>query len=74
MALNFGIVRYDVSSTQKNCSICLSEYMQDEEVVECACKHIFHNECITEWLHTKQTCPLCRHNLYEQADHAIDVS
>ena len=28
-----------------------------------ACGHVFGRECITEWLHTSTTCPMCRISL-----------
>jgi hypothetical protein len=42
------------------CAIC-SEDMQDA-VESKACGHIFHKECIKEWIHNQPTCPLCRSN------------
>jgi len=44
------------------CSICLLDIEQDTtdiKYVEC-CKNKFHNNCYTEWINTKPTCPLCR--------------
>mmetsp|Transcript_97126 Transcript_97126/g.222567 ORF Transcript_97126/g.222567 Transcript_97126/m.222567 type:complete len:121 (+) Transcript_97126:146-508(+) len=46
------------SATQ--CSIC----WEDQEDGQCAlrlpCLHEFHQNCITKWLRTQPTCPLCR--------------
>jgi hypothetical protein len=46
------------------CAICLSDY-QDGDVIGWShnknCKHIFHRECISEWLLTHEECPCCRH-------------
>lgn len=42
------------------CSICLSNYEDNDEVTKLGCEHNFHKECIEEWLHVNQTCPLCR--------------
>jgi hypothetical protein len=41
-----------------NCSICLSDLNNNYETM--SCKHNFHKKCITEWLNTNSTCPICR--------------
>jgi len=30
------------------------------------CGHVYHTECITNWLKQKSSCPLCKHNLTPQ--------
>ncbi|OJJ32131.1 hypothetical protein ASPWEDRAFT_117441 [Aspergillus wentii DTO 134E9] len=44
------------------CLICLSDYEPAEELRELdKCKHIFHRDCIDQWLTTgRNSCPLCR--------------
>ncbi|KAI5295997.1 hypothetical protein KEM52_006123 [Ascosphaera acerosa] len=47
---------------EDRCLVCLSEYEVGEEV-RClsACKHIFHQPCIDQWLTTgRNSCPMCR--------------
>lgn len=48
------------------CSICLESYKPGEMIcvakVE-TCDHVFHKECLIEWLKRKDCCPLCRVNL-----------
>ena len=48
--------------SQKDCSICLCEFQDDEEItpLPCTAKHYFHSACIENWLKTNNTCPLCR--------------
>lgn len=43
------------------CSICLEDFNVDETAVSLNCNHVYHKECIKEWL-TKQSskCPTCR--------------
>ncbi|KAK1385512.1 putative E3 ubiquitin-protein ligase RHA4A [Heracleum sosnowskyi] len=43
------------------CCVCLGEFEMKEELIQVpSCKHIFHNECIRNWLISSTTCPLCR--------------
>jgi hypothetical protein len=47
------------------CTICLTEYSEGEEICWSQndhCNHVFHKECILEWLLRRDECPCCRHN------------
>lgn len=47
------------------CDICLLEFETGEAVAwspNPACNHAYHEDCITDWLLRKPTCPSCRHN------------
>ncbi|KKY26281.1 putative ring finger protein [Phaeomoniella chlamydospora] len=46
----------------ERCLICLCDYEGVEEVRQLnKCKHVYHRECIDEWLTTgRNSCPLCR--------------
>ena len=47
-----------------SCSICLVEMDSSDEVCEINdCKHIFHTECLHQWLEQKNECPLCKGNI-----------
>ncbi|XP_057437870.1 E3 ubiquitin-protein ligase At4g11680-like [Lotus japonicus] len=41
------------------CCICLCTYDDGTELYRLPCTHHFHCECISRWLRTKATCPLC---------------
>lgn len=42
------------------CPICLESL---DKIFTTVCNHDFHESCINTWLETKNTCPLCRHDL-----------
>ncbi|NXJ99681.1 PJA2 ligase, partial [Corythaixoides concolor] len=42
------------------CTICWSEYTEDEIITELPCHHLFHRDCATLWLQESGTCPICR--------------
>ncbi|CAN1829211.1 RING-H2 finger protein ATL54 [Linum perenne] len=44
-----------------DCSVCLSEFEQDETLrLLPKCSHAFHIPCIDTWLRSHTNCPLCR--------------
>lgn len=51
----------------ESCSICLENLSGPKPIglTRMACSHVFHNRCLLEWLKRKNTCPLCRTELYE---------
>lgn len=54
-------VRPDVSlpNSADSCVICLSDFSAGEAIRTLSCKHVFHKECIDNWLGSHTTCPLC---------------
>jgi hypothetical protein len=52
------------------CSICLDEYDAGQTIcvaTTTSCDHIFHEDCIEEWLKDHDNCPMCRVNLMNSA-------
>lgn len=47
---------------QSECAICLDKFTTKSKVSPLACdiKHYFHTKCISQWIQTKNQCPLCR--------------
>jgi hypothetical protein len=47
----------------KNCVICLQDFQNGEKATFLPCFHIFHTECIKNWLQNENTCPICKFKL-----------
>ncbi|KAE9598117.1 putative transcription factor C2H2 family [Lupinus albus] len=54
------------------CAICLCEF-EDSDTLRLIpkCDHVFHPECIDEWLSSHSTCPVCRANLVPQPGESV---
>lgn len=53
-------------SSNFECPICLSEYIPGDVICiakKPVCDHMYHIECIVEWLQKQSCCPLCRNDL-----------
>ena len=48
---------------KKNCIICLEDFKNGDKAIILPCIHLFHNECIKNWLKTQNTCPICKFKL-----------
>ncbi|XP_057981218.1 probable E3 ubiquitin-protein ligase ATL45 [Malania oleifera] len=45
------------------CVICLEEFLVGSEVRRMPCSHVFHGDCIVQWLGKSHFCPLCRFSM-----------
>ncbi|KAL1914482.1 uncharacterized protein VTP21DRAFT_8865 [Calcarisporiella thermophila] len=43
------------------CPVCQEVYTEGEKVLKLPCEHVYHGECIREWLKINNTCPICRY-------------
>lgn len=50
----------DDDNSADKCTICLCEYEDDEDVRRLPCMHLFHKDCVDQWLVTNKKCPMCR--------------
>lgn len=65
------------SDEGQTCVICMEScgtMNQETGLLELAirlpvCKHVVGSGCIAKWLHTNNTCPLCRHVLFSTQSH-----
>ena len=49
----------------KNCSICLENMENVDDVTLLLCGHFFHTECILKSYETSDNCPYCRNKICE---------
>ncbi|CAI5487045.1 unnamed protein product [Closterium sp. Naga37s-1] len=47
----------------KECTVCLSDFIERDLVRTLPCAHRFHVSCIDHWLADRTTCPVCRVDL-----------
>ncbi|KAL2464391.1 E3 ubiquitin-protein ligase [Forsythia ovata] len=56
-------VEYSASAFPRNtdCAICLESFVEGDECKSLpTCQHIFHANCVDQWLGRKLNCPTCR--------------
>ncbi|CAD8171040.1 unnamed protein product [Paramecium pentaurelia] len=67
---NLAIIKfvpYDgLSQEYKQCSICINNYEDGEELILLPCIHRFHKKCISEWFKEQSTCPICKTDVTQQ--------
>ena len=52
---------------KEECSICCEVFQLEESVTQLKCEHIFHKNCIIQWLELSDTCPVCRKSQIEDS-------
>ncbi|XP_028766954.1 E3 ubiquitin ligase BIG BROTHER-related [Neltuma alba] len=56
-------VNYKIGSDQHgsndSCVICRVDYEDGESLTALSCKHLYHPECINNWLKINKVCPVC---------------
>jgi len=43
------------------CTVCKENFSESEKCKVLPCKHLFHGDCIKQWLGIHNTCPICRY-------------
>ncbi|KAI9175798.1 hypothetical protein H9P43_006162 [Blastocladiella emersonii ATCC 22665] len=57
----------DVPADRAMCVICLDDYAPDVELARLPCAHVFHRECVTQWLGVATACPMCKRDVERTA-------
>lgn len=53
-------VKRNMDDDNEKCTICLCEFENGEDVRRLPCMHLFHINCVDQWLVTNTKCPICR--------------
>lgn len=56
----FNKVAKGENNDLEKCTICLNDFVEEEDVRRLPCMHLFHIECVDQWLPTNKCCPICR--------------
>ena len=46
-------------ATLFQCGICMDSFHETEKVKRLPCEHIFHIDCMNQWIQTNKNCPFC---------------
>ncbi len=67
MEENFPVRPYTDYLSKYNdhsCAVCLEDFYTSDPVTKLECEHVFHQRCCREWVERKNTCPLCRKDVF----------
>ncbi|XP_033105950.1 E3 ubiquitin-protein ligase arkadia-B-like isoform X2 [Anneissia japonica] len=56
----------------EKCAICLSYYEEKEGVRRLPCMHLFHIDCVDQWLMSNKRCPICRVDIETQVQPKVE--
>ena len=58
------------------CAICLEQFREDDgkliAELNCNSKHIFHVNCLYEWVDKNDVCPMCREPIVQRGSDDFD--
>ena len=55
-------IKFDIDKANFfQCGICMDSFYDEENVKSLLCGHIFHNECLKQWIQTNNNCPFCNY-------------
>nr|XP_004512213.2 E3 ubiquitin-protein ligase MBR2-like isoform X1 [Cicer arietinum] len=61
----FHSTELGTSTHNETCTICQEDYVDGERIGRLDCRHIYHLDCIKQWLAVKNVCPICKQTALE---------
>lgn len=55
-----GQCQQHANDSEHKCLVCQHEYEDQEKLRRLPCRHVFHTDCVDQWLMTHDDCPYCR--------------
>ncbi|XP_076664919.1 E3 ubiquitin-protein ligase trul-1 isoform X2 [Andrena cerasifolii] len=53
------------------CSICKDQLVQTDNIFYTRCSHVFHYNCLNQWLERSKSCPQCREKVTQNRIHRL---
>lgn len=53
----------DNLGSSMDCTVCMEEITAGVEAIRMPCSHVYHSNCIVQWLQRSHLCPLCRYHM-----------
>eukprot|EP00898_Chlorokybus_atmophyticus_P006491 jgi/Chlat1/6843/Chrsp51S06529 len=57
-----------LANAYSSCSICQEDFVSGQRGKKLPCDHMFHVQCLDQWLRVRATCPTCRYELNPSTD------
>ena len=53
-------IKFDIDRAEFfQCGICMDSFQDGEQLKKLSCLHLYHKDCLNQWIQTKKDCPLC---------------
>lgn len=52
-----------MSRNETQCPICMTRYLDADQLRTLPCLHFYHMTCIDSWFRANTTCPICKHDV-----------
>ncbi|XP_031269022.1 RING-H2 finger protein ATL78-like [Pistacia vera] len=66
-----ALKRTKIVGFSKQCVICLEEISIGSEATCMPCSHVYHQDCIVNWLEKSNLCPLCRFQMPSSTENSL---
>lgn len=58
------VTKHDIEANESTeCSICLDDLVVGQPATRIPCGHLYHEDCVKDWLKKSNECPVCRYEL-----------